>query len=90
MGEWRLGVDRAFMRVRSFAGKVRDRYVRKLAEMENLRTRTAQEVLQAKDFATQRFCKDLLEVTALSIIVSILSSIALPTISTCAVFLFFV
>ncbi len=39
-----------------------DRYVRKLAEMENLRTRTAQEVVSAKEFAIQKFCKDLLEV----------------------------
>lgn len=39
-----------------------DKYKRALAETENLRKRTERQVEEAKIFAIQGFCKDLLEV----------------------------
>ncbi|KAG0225481.1 Mitochondrial matrix cochaperone [Actinomortierella wolfii] len=40
---------------------MKDRLLRTLADMENLRARTAKEVNNTKDYAIQKFAKDLLE-----------------------------
>merc|ERR1712086_730803 len=40
----------------------KDKYMRTLAEMENLRRRTATEIKNSKDFGIQRFSKDLVTV----------------------------
>ncbi|KAF9284807.1 Mitochondrial matrix cochaperone [Mortierella alpina] len=39
----------------------KDRLLRTLADMENLRTRTAKEVANSKDYSIQKFAKDLLD-----------------------------
>lgn len=39
-----------------------DKYRRSLAEMENLRRRSQRQIDEAKIFAVQKFCSDLLEV----------------------------
>ncbi|KAG0380623.1 Mitochondrial matrix cochaperone [Mortierella sp. AD032] len=41
--------------------EVKDRLLRTLADMENLRQRTAKEVANTKDYAIQKFAKDLLD-----------------------------
>ncbi|KAF9207813.1 Mitochondrial matrix cochaperone [Haplosporangium sp. Z 27] len=41
--------------------EIKDRLLRTLADMENLRQRTAKEVANTKDYAIQKFAKDLLD-----------------------------
>ncbi|KAI8353392.1 GrpE nucleotide exchange factor, partial [Mortierella sp. GBAus27b] len=41
--------------------EIKDRLLRTLADMENLRQRTAKEVTNTKDYAIQKFAKDLLD-----------------------------
>ena len=41
--------------------EMRDRWVRSEAEMQNLRTRTQREVADARNFAIQRFARDVVE-----------------------------
>ncbi|KAF9377142.1 Mitochondrial matrix cochaperone [Podila verticillata] len=41
--------------------EVKDRLLRTLADMENLRQRTAKEVANSKDYSIQKFAKDLLD-----------------------------
>ncbi|KAF9908431.1 Mitochondrial matrix cochaperone [Lobosporangium transversale] len=41
--------------------EIKDRLLRTLADMENLRQRTAKEVSNTKDYAIQKFAKDLLD-----------------------------
>eukprot|EP00049_Salpingoeca_infusionum_P003573 m.68007 g.68007 ORF g.68007 m.68007 type:complete len:235 (+) comp12184_c0_seq1:330-1034(+) len=48
---------------RASAAEFKDKYLRSLAEMENLRTRTREQVAEAKDFAIRGFAKDLLSVS---------------------------
>lgn len=43
------------------AAEFKDKYLRQVAEFRNLQTRTQREVAQAKDFAIQKFAKDLIE-----------------------------
>ena len=47
---------------RTTVKETKDNYLRLMADMENLRSRTKREVEQAKLFALQSFAKDLLEV----------------------------
>lgn len=44
-----------------FFSYIQDRLLRTLADMENLRQRTAKEVANTKDYAIQKFAKDLLD-----------------------------
>ena len=41
--------------------EMKDKYIRQVAEYRNLQTRTEREVASAKDFAIQKFAKDLIE-----------------------------
>lgn len=45
---------------------LQDKYMRALAETENVRRRSQKQIEDAKHFAIQSFCKDLLEVSSLS------------------------
>lgn len=44
------------------AADFEDKYLRSLAEMENLRTRLTKQISDGKRYATQSFCKDLTEI----------------------------
>lgn len=41
--------------------EMKDKYIRQVAEYRNLQTRTERDVASAKDFAIQKFAKDLIE-----------------------------
>ena len=41
--------------------EMKDKYIRQVAEFRNLQTRTTRDVTAAKDFAIQKFAKDLIE-----------------------------
>eukprot|EP00045_Choanoeca_perplexa_P010141 m.101490 g.101490 ORF g.101490 m.101490 type:complete len:247 (+) comp15173_c0_seq2:113-853(+) len=47
--------------VKTAAADHKDKYLRALAEMENLRERSKREISDARDFAMHKFAKDLLE-----------------------------
>ncbi|CAG7832717.1 unnamed protein product [Allacma fusca] len=48
--------------LRAKSAEFEDKYMRALAEMENLRTRMTKQINDAKLFATQGFCKDLADI----------------------------
>lgn len=47
---------------------LQDKYTRALAENENIRKRLTKQIEEAKLFAVQKFCKDLLDVSSCSIL----------------------
>ena len=56
-----LGVPGALAELQAQAQEHRDNYVRVVAEMDNLRKRTAREIESAQRYAVEKFAADLLE-----------------------------
>lgn len=62
-----LNFNMCFCRVKETASKknpllLQDKYQRTLADRENVRNRLEKQIIEAKQFGIQGFCKDLLEV----------------------------
>ncbi|KAI3380039.1 hypothetical protein SNEBB_002049 [Seison nebaliae] len=59
---------------------MKDKYMRSLAETENVRQRLQRQITNTKDFAIQKFCKDLVDVSdILNIAVKTIPSNAMET-----------